>query len=152
MFASISFFLSFFLSINLYISGYSISIHLYIYLSIRGTANLLKSSGLFSIIIIIIIIKQDKYLNLARELKKTLEHESDVYTNCNWCSWYSHQRINKGTRGLGNKRTRGNHPNYCIIEIGQNIKKSPGDVRRLTVTQTPVKNHQLTLMWKTLKD
>ena len=37
--------------------------------------------------------KRDKYLNLARELKKTEEHENDVYTNCNWCSWYSHRKI-----------------------------------------------------------
>ena len=29
---------------------------------------------------------------------------------------------------------------YYIIENGQNIEKSPGDFRRLAVTQTPVKN------------
>ena len=68
----------------------------------------------------------------------------------NWCSWYSHQRINKGTRGLRNKRTSGNHPNYCIIQIGQNTEKSPRDLRRLAVTQTPVKDHQPTIMWKIL--
>ena len=90
--------------------------------------------------------KKDKYLDLTRERKKTVEHESDVYTNCIWCSWYSHQRIYKGTGGLGNKRMSGDHPNYCIIEIGQNSKKSPGDLRRFVVTQTPVKDHQLTLM------
>ena len=27
----------------------------------------------------------EKYLDLARELKKTLEHAGDNYTNCNWC-------------------------------------------------------------------
>ena len=47
------------------------------------------------------------------------------------------------------KRTCGDHPNYCITEIGQNTKKSPGDLRRLAVTQTPMKDHQVTLMWKT---
>ena len=26
--------------------------------------------------------KKDKYLDLARELKKTMEHEGDNYTNC----------------------------------------------------------------------
>ncbi len=50
------------------------------------------------------------------------------------------------TEEVGNKRTSGDHPNYCIIEIGQNTKKSPGDLRRLAVTPTPVKDHQLTLM------
>ena len=27
--------------------------------------------------------KKDTYLDLAREIKKTVEHESDSYTNCN---------------------------------------------------------------------
>ena len=36
----------------------------------------------------------------------------------------------------------GDHPNDSIIENGQNTEKSPGDLRRLAVTQTP-------LMWKT---
>ena len=30
--------------------------------------------------------------------------------------------------------------------------RSIGDLRRLAVTQAPVKNHQLILMWKTLKE
>ena len=33
--------------------------------------------------------KKDKYLDLARELKKTMEHEGDDYTNCDWCFWCS---------------------------------------------------------------
>ena len=35
---------------------------------------------------------------------------------------------------------------YNIVEIGQNTKKSPGNLRRLAITQTPVKTHQLTLV------
>ena len=35
---------------------------------------------------------------------------------------------------------------------GQNLMMSPGDLRRLAVAKTPVKNHQLTLMWKTLNE
>ena len=89
-----------------------------------------------------------RIIDLAKELKKkqTVKHESDVYTNRNWCFWYSHQRIIKGTGGLGNKRSSGNYPNYYIIEIDQNTEKSPGYLRTLVVTQTPVKDHQLTLM------
>ena len=52
----------------------------------------------------------------------------------------------KRTGGLGSWRTSGYHPNYSIIENDQNTEKSPGDLRRLAVTQTPVKDHQLTLM------
>ena len=33
----------------------------------------------------------------------------------------------------------GDHPNYSIIENCQNTEKSPGDLRRLAVTQTPLK-------------
>ena len=40
----------------------------------------------------------------------------------------------------------GDHPNYNIIENGQNTEKSPGDLRRFAVTQTPEKNHQLKLI------
>ena len=38
------------------------------------------------------------------------------------------------------------YPNDSIAKNGQNPKISPGDLRRLAVTQTPVKNHQLTLI------
>ena len=84
--------------------------------------------------------KKDKYLDLARELKKTVEHAADNYTNCNWCVWYSNQWITKGTGGGGE------YPNDSIIENVQNTEKSPGDLKRLAVTQTPVKDHQLTLI------
>ena len=33
--------------------------------------------------------KKDKYLDLARELKKTVEDEGNDYTNCDWCVWHS---------------------------------------------------------------
>ena len=33
--------------------------------------------------------KKDKFLDLARELKKNMEHESDDCTNCDWCFWHS---------------------------------------------------------------
>ena len=44
----------------------------------------------------------------------------------------------------------GDHPNYYIIKKGQNTEKRPEDLRRLAVTQTPVKDHRLTLIRKTL--
>ena len=78
-----------------------------------------------------------------------MEHEDDSDTNCNWCTRYSHQRNGIGTRGLGNKRTSRDHPNYWIIKISQNTKESPGDLKRLAVTQ--VRNYQLMLVWKTRK-
>ena len=50
-----------------------------------------------------------------------MEHEGDSDSNYNWKIL---QRIGKGTGRLGNKRTSGDHPNYNIIKIVQNTKKS----------------------------
>ena len=75
-----------------------------------------------------------------------MKHKSDDDTDCNWCSWHSHQRIDTGTGGLGNNRTSEDNPNNSISEIGQNTKKSLGDMRRLAVIQTPLRNHRLTLV------
>ena len=77
-----------------------------------------------------------------------MEHAGDNYTNYNWCVWNSNWKIAKGTRGLGSRRTSGDHPNDSVVDNGQNTKKSPGDLGRLAVTRTPVKNHRLTPMWK----
>ena len=71
-----------------------------------------------------------------------MKHAGDNYTNCNWCVWNTNKRITKGTGGLRSWQTSGDHPNCSIIENGQNTEKSPGDLRRLAVTQTPVENHQ----------
>ena len=58
----------------------------------------------------------------------------------------SHQRVGTGTGEIGNKRTSRDLPNYNILEIGQNTVRSLGDLKRFAVTQTPVENHQLTLV------
>ena len=54
--------------------------------------------------------------------------------------------IIKGPGGFGSWRASGEHPNNSIIEDRQNTDKSPGDLRRLAVTQSPVKDHQLMMM------
>ena len=87
-----------------------------------------------------------------RKLHKSMEHEGDNYTNCDydWCFWHSDWRIIKRSGGFGSWRPIGDHPNNSIIEDGPNTEKSPGDLRKLAVTQSPVIDHQHTLMWKTL--
>ena len=67
-----------------------------------------------------------------------MESEGD---NWDWCFWYSNKTIIESTGGLGSCRTSKDHANDSIIENGQNSEKSPGDLRRLAVTQTPVKDH-----------
>ena len=52
--------------------------------------------------------------------------------------------------GLGSWRMGRDYSKDSIAENSQNPETSPGNWRRLAVTQTPVKNHQQTLMWKTL--
>ena len=47
----------------------------------------------------------------------------------------------KGLEDFGSWRPSGDHPNNSIIENGQNTEKSPGDLRRLAFTQSPVKDH-----------
>ena len=75
-----------------------------------------------------------------------MEYEGDSDTNCNWPTRYSHQRIGTKTGGLGNKRTSGAHPNDNINKIGQYTKKIPGELSRLSVSQTQVRSHKLTLV------
>ena len=82
--------------------------------------------------------------------RKTLEHEVMVISIVTGALCTVTKRFDTGTGGLENKRTREDHPNYNI-KVGQNTEKSQGDLRRLAVTQTPMRNHQLTRMGKTLK-
>ena len=74
-----------------------------------------------------------------------MEHEGESDTNCNWCIQNNPQRLGKGVGRVGNQRMRRDHPSY-IVKIGQNTEKSPGDLRRFTVTQTQVKDHQIALV------
>ena len=57
--------------------------------------------------------------------------------------------IEKGTGGDRFRRKNRNHPNCHIAETSQNTGNNPEDLRRLAITQTPVEDPQLTLVWKT---
>ena len=82
--------------------------------------------------------RTDKYLDLTRETKNTLENEGADKTNCNWCILNGPKRLGKKTGEIGNQRK--NHPNYSIVEISQNPQKRLRDPRRLAVTPTPMKS------------
>ena len=73
--------------------------------------------------------------------KKLVEHESDGETICIWCAWNNPLWLRKGTGRIGNQTKNRDHPDYSRVEIGQITEKSPGDLRRLDVAQTPVKDH-----------
>ena len=56
-----------------------------------------------------------------------MESESDGDTNCNCYALNGPQRFGKGIGRDRNRKTSRDHPNYSIVEIGQNTEKSPGD-------------------------
>ena len=95
--------------------------------------------------------KRDKFSDLAGELKEAMEHKSNYDTSYNSCARNGPQRHGKGTEDE-NRRTSQDHSNDSIIKIGQNTEKSPGDLRRLTVTHTYVKDHLQTLVWNIWKE
>ena len=45
------------------------------------------------------------------------------------------------TCGIQNHKKNQDHPDYSIVKCGYNTQKSPGDLRRLAVTQTQGKDH-----------
>ena len=47
----------------------------------------------------------------------------------------------KSTEEIGNKKKNRDHRDYSSIKISLDTLKSPGDLRRLAVTQTPVKSY-----------
>ena len=80
--------------------------------------------------------KKVKYLDLARELKKLWNIVIGAFGT-----------ITKGLlKGLDDLEVGRQVETFQITENGQNTETSPGDLRRLAVTQTPVKNHQLILI------
>ena len=75
-----------------------------------------------------------------------MEYEGDGDTNYNWGVRNGPQSLGKETGRVGNRRTCQDHLNYNIIKNNKNTGKSPGDMRRLALSQTPVKDHQLMLV------
>ena len=52
---------------------------------------------------------KNKYLHLVRD-QKTMEHEGDGDTNCNWCTLNNPQKIGQCTWKLRNQRISRGHP------------------------------------------
>ena len=49
-------------------------------------------------------MKESEKMDLASELKKVMEHESDGDTNWSWCTWNGSQELGKKTGGIGDQR------------------------------------------------
>ena len=90
------------------------------------------------------IEKRDNYLDLARKFKKPMEHGDDNDANRNGCFGTVPKSLEREVEEL----------EIGEVETVQTIAQteyleSPGDLRRLAVTQTPVTDHQFTQVWKT---
>ena len=65
-----------------------------------------------------------------------MKYESDGDTDSNWCPWNGPERLCKWTGKVGNRRTDRHYSNYSIPKIGRDTEKTPGNLRRFTVTVT----------------
>ena len=74
--------------------------------------------------------KMDKYLDLARKLKKLWNMKVTVISIVIGALG----TVTKGLiKGIEDLEIGGDNPNYCIAEIAQNTVKSPVDLRKLIV-------------------
>ena len=78
--------------------------------------------------------KRDKYLDLARELKKIWNMKVTIITIVVGAFGTVTKGLLKGLEDLEVSVRVETHPNNSIIENGQNTEKSPGDLRKLAVT------------------
>ena len=60
--------------------------------------------------------------------------------------------LGKGAGRVRNQRINRDPPNYSFVKIRQYLENSPGDLRRLFVSQTSAKSPQYTLALKTRKE
>ena len=83
---------------------------------------------------------------------KVMKHEGGCETNCSCCVRNNPQGLRKWAGMVENQKISRDHSNNSIVKIGQNTQKSPGDLRRFVVSQNPIKDHLLTLVWKIRKE
>ena len=90
--------------------------------------------------------KRYKYLDLARERKASWKTKVTVIPIITGALETVPICLEEGLEELeiGGRV----HQNYSITKIGKNTNKSLGDLTKLAASQTPVKDHQLTLGWK----
>ena len=61
------------------------------------------------------------------------------------------KNLEKRQKEYRNQRTSQDHPDKSIIKISSNTHKSSGGMRKFAVTESPVKDLPLKLVWKTHK-
>ena len=88
-------------------------------------------------------IKTDHLISARRPdltiINKNREFANDGDSNWNCCTGHNPQRTDKDSWRLHNKKVSRDHPEYCIIKIGQYTEKRSGDLKELDFTQTLAK-------------
>ena len=97
-------------------------------------------------------VTKDNFLHLAWLLKKLRSFKKTKLAISPGAFGTISIGLKRGSGRVGHQRTNRDYWKYCTVKIGQNTEKSPGYLRRLAFTQTPVENNQLTLVWKTPKN
>ena len=96
--------------------------------------------------------KRDKNSNLARELKKKLWNmKFTVIPIVIRRSGAITKRLVERVEDLEIRGWVETIQTSVSLRSARILRSVPEDLRTLAVTQTPVENHQLTLVWKTLK-
>ena len=92
--------------------------------------------------------KKDKYLELARELRKLWDIKTAVIPDVIGMIRYTHQRMAIETGGTGNKRGIEIIQITVLLRSARILRRVPNTLRRLAVTQTQFRNHSQTRVWK----
>ena len=90
--------------------------------------------------------KRDENLHLFREQNKQWNMKVTMIPIVIVALGTANNELGHGLEDLEIRGRVETIQSYSIAEIGQNTEKSPGDLRRLAVTKTLVKNHHLTLV------
>ena len=94
--------------------------------------------------------KMDKYLDFARELKKLWNMKMMIISIVIAALGTVMKGLIQGLEGLEMIGRMDTIPTIALLRSARILRRVLE--RRLAVTQTPVKDHQLMLMWKTFKE
>ena len=94
--------------------------------------------------------KKDKYLDLARELKKIWNMQVTIIPIVIGAFGTVSKGLLKGLEDLEVGGRMETIQATALLRTARILRRVPGDLRKLAFTQTPAKDHQLTLMWKAL--
>ena len=81
-------------------------------------------------------------LGPCQRTKKAVEYEGESKSNCSLCTLNDPQGLGEGIAGTGNQWENWDYPDYSIAEISENTEKSARYLKKLVVTQTPLKDSQ----------